>query len=451
MGLLRGGTIVSGAGCRRADVRWSGERIVSVAPDLEPAAGESVIDAGGAFILPGLVDPHLHIALDTGLYRTPDDWTTGTRTAALGGITTVVDFATQFSEQTYAEGFEARRAETDGKTVIDFGLHMMVTDRIRAGSMDQLVARGVGAVKVYTTYRPNYFQDDATLLAIMREAAAHGLLVMVHAENDALVSAAKEDLLAAGFRGLRWHGAARPEFAEVEAAHRCCLLAREAGCALYVVHNSSHRTVDVIAEAKSAGVGVYSETCPQYLTLDESLYESAEPWRYILQPPLRARDCVDGLWERLAAGAVDVVGTDHCDYSVAQKTEADDFTTTPGGLPGLDTLLPLLWHEAVSVRGLDPSLIARVSAEHPARIFGLADRKGAIATGHDADLVLLDPTGTWTVRGDERPGTAQYSPWEGRTLTGRIRGVWSRGERLVADGVCDASPGRGRYLPTLAS
>jgi dihydropyrimidinase len=445
--LIRNGRVVSESECRVCDVRFGSGVIEEVGPSLEARPGEETFDIAGRYVLPGLIDPHLHIKLDTGLYHTPDDWRIGTRAAALGGITTVIDFATQFPHQDFREAFDARISEIEGNAAIDYGLHMMITDRKRAGSMRALVERGVGSVKVYTTYRPNYFQDDYALIEIMREAAAHDLIVMVHAENDALVSGATADLVASGRTGLRWHGAARPEMAEPEAAQRCLVLAEEAGAALYVVHNSSPRTVDVIRRAREAGQVAWSETCPQYLTLDDSVYEGPEPHRFILQPPLRSRAAVEGLWERIRDGSVHVLGTDHCDYSLAQKLEHTAFTKTPGGLPGLETFLPLMHHFGVVSGRIAITDLVRLCSASAARIFGLWPRKGVLAPGSDADVVVVDPAARRILSGGALTGTAGYSPWEGVEVQGAVTDVWSRGERVVDAGRFVGAYGRGLYLP----
>ncbi|RMH58682.1 MAG: dihydropyrimidinase [Candidatus Hydrogenedentota bacterium] len=446
--LIKNGTVVTENESRRCDLRIEGERITAMG-NLDPIDGEEVLDAGGLLVLPGLIDPHLHIRLDTGIYSTPDDWEIGTREAALGGVTTVLDFATQFPGQSWEQALEARQAEIRGKAIVDYGLHMMVTDRRAAGSFEEMAAAGVDAVKVYTTYRPNYYQDDAALLEIMGRAAKAGLPIMLHAENDAIVTEATERLLAGGDRALRFHGRARPEFAEVEAAHRACFLAAEAGCVLYIVHNSSPRTVDVIEAARRSGQVIWSETCPQYLTLDESVYETSDAWRFILQPPLRSRTAVEGLWERVLRGTVDCLGTDHCDYSIEQKRAADDFSKTPGGLPGLETLLVLTYDEGVVKRGLKMERLVALCCANPARAFGLYPRKGTIAVGSDADIVFFDPEQEWVIRADERVGTARYNPWEGRKVRGRVRRVFSRGEEIVSEGECRAEPGRGRFCGKL--
>lgn len=441
--IFKNGRLVTEEGEYPSDLAVENGKIVDVSESIEPSPDDCVVDAADLYILPGLIDPHLHIQLDTGIYKTPDDWKVGTESAALGGITTVIDFATQFPGLNYTSALEARLNEIEGRAVVDYGLHMMITDQHAAGKMSTLKELGVGSVKVYTTYRPNYFQDDAQLLSIMKEAAENDLLVLVHAENDAMVTSATEAFVKDGKTSLANHGRARPEFAEVEAARRVLFLAREAGCRIYIVHNSSPRTVDEVVLAQEEGLKAYSETCPQYLTLDDSLYESEEAYKYILQPPLRSAESRDLLWQRVLEGEVDTIGTDHCDYSLKQKKEHTDFRRVPGGLPGLQTSFALMYQNGVVERDMTLSDLVRLMSANPARIFGLWPRKGVLEPGSDADFVLFDPESSWTIRASEMIGTAGYSPWEGTELTGRIRAVYSRGEKIVENGEVMAKAGRG--------
>ncbi|MGC9357599.1 MAG: amidohydrolase family protein, partial [Anaerolineae bacterium] len=353
--LIRGGRIVTPDEVLEADVLVEEGAIRAVGYDLLRAfsggeSGESevpdyleVVDATGLLVLPGVIDAHAHIALDTGIYKTPDDWFTETRAAAYGGVTTVIDFATQFEGQTLREAVEARWEEA-ALSVIDYALHVMVT-HIPWGREDELgvlAELGTTSVKLYTTYRPNYYADDATLYRLMEAAGRYGLLTLVHCENDALVTAQTEALVQEGKTALRYHGVARPVLAEHEATARVLFLADAAGAPVVIAHNSSAGTVALIAAARDGGQVVFSETAPQYLLLDATVYEGSEPWRYILQPPLRAPEEKEPLWEFVSAGVVDMIITDHCDYSRQQKLAHDDFTKTPGGLPGMELLLPLV-------------------------------------------------------------------------------------------------------------
>ena len=402
--LIRGGTLVTPEDTFEADLLIQGERIKAIGHGLPVARDTVVVDAEGCYVLPGVIDAHTHIALDTGIYQTPDDWFVGTRAAACGGVTTVVDFATQFPGRTLREAVGARLEEAR-EAVIDYALHVMVTDLPpgREGELADLVELGTTSVKLYTTYRPNYCADDATILRLMSACADLGLLPLVHCENDALVTAQTEALVAAGETGWRHHGRSRPALAEQEAVQRILFLAEAANSPVHIVHCSTGRSVALVVEARDNGQAVSCETCPQYLLLDNTVYEGPEPWRYILQPPLRDPDEPDRLWALVEGGAVDLIATDHCDYTLAQKTATDDFTQTPGGLPGMETLLPLTYtYGVVEGRLTLPQLVGLLSA-NPARVWGLWPRKGALLPGSDADAFVRCARGLGGAESAARP------------------------------------------------
>jgi dihydropyrimidinase len=406
-----------------------------------------VVDAEGLMVLPGVIDAHTHIELDTGVFKTPDDWFTETRAAAYGGVTTVIDFATQYEGQSLREAVEARLTEA-APAAIDYAFHVMVTDlpHDREGELSDLLELGTPSIKVYTTYRPNYYVDDATVLRLLEAAGRRGIVTLVHCENDAIVTARTQALVDAGKTALRYHAEARPAFAEQEAAHRVLFLARAADAPVVIVHNSTALTSALVAEARDEGQVVYSETAPQYLVLDERAYESDEPWRYILQPPLREPEEKEGLWYLLSAGAIDMLITDHCDYTKAQKQEVEDFTRTAGGLPGLETLLPLTVTYGVDAGWLTWSDAARLLAENPAKIYGLWPRKGALLPGSDADLVLYDPEPEGEITHEDLHTIAGYTPYEGLRVKGRVVATLRRGEFLVRDGEFVGERGGGQFL-----
>jgi len=445
--LIQSGTLVTPEGIFQADLLVQGERIKAIGRGLPVAHDTRMIDAEGCYVLPGVIDAHTHIALDTGIYRTPDDWFVGTRAAACGGVTTVVDFATQFPGQTLREAVEARLEEAR-EAVIDYALHVMVTDLPpgRERKLADLVDMGTPSIKLYTTYRPNYYADDATILRLLEAAADIGLLPLVHCENDALVTAQTEALVAAGEIGWRYHGHSRPALAEQEAVQRVLFLAEAAGCPVHIVHCSTARSVALVVEARDNGRIVTCETCPQYLLLDSAAYEGPEPWRYILQPPLRDPDEPDRLWALVEAGAVDMITTDHCDYTLAQKTAADDFTRTPGGLPGLETLLPLMYTYGVAEGRLSLSQLVALLSANPARVWGLWPRKGALLPGSDADIVIYDPEPEGVIRAEDLHHLAGYTPYEGLRVQGRVRATISRGQIIYREGRFTGRRERGEFV-----
>lgn len=445
--IIKNGTLVTAENTFHGDVLIEGEKIAALAADLPTTSQDQVIDAGDCVVLPGIIDAHTHIQLDTGIYQTPDDWLIGTETAACGGVTTVIDFATQFPGQGLADAVNNRRKEAE-LAAIDYGLHCMVTDlpSRQEDELDALIQAGVPSIKLYTTYRPNYYIDDAALLRLMQAAAERGVLTLVHCENDALVAAATEALVAMGETGLANHGRARPALAEVEAVQRVLLLAREVNAPIYIVHCSVARSVELVAEARARGQTAFAETCPQYLLLDESVYQGEEPHRFILQPPLRAADNNAGLWKLVENGTVDVVATDSCDYTLDQKTAHDDFKRTPGGLPGIETLLPLLASYGVAENRLSWPHLVRLLSTNPARVFGLYPRKGTLMPGADADVTIYHPDEPYTLSADELHGRAGYTPFEGFPLRGRVKMTLSRGQVVYESGEFKGRPGHGKFV-----
>jgi dihydropyrimidinase len=461
--IVRGGQVVTATDVVEANVLVEGEQIVGlVAHESDVWPDARVVDARECYVFPGLVDPHTHIQLDTGIYQTADNWEIGTRTAAFGGVTTVIDFATQFEAMTFQEALEARLKECE-PALIDYGLHMMITDLPRdpdtaARGLRDLRDRGVPSIKLYTTYRPNYYADDAELLHTFR-AMPKDMIAMVHCENDAIVTDATRRLVAAGQTSWTYHGQSRPPEAEVEAIRRVMYLAGEvANVPIYIVHCS---TTASIYEAQPSldrdQMSFFCETCPQYFVLNDDRYSRPKTEHFILQPPLRPQEnWIDlaKMWKHLS-----VISTDHCDYTLAQKREHKEFTKTPGGLPGLETSFQLAYtygvHLAQQRLATDknfhgspmplPELAKRMST-HPARIFGLYPQKGAILAGSDADLMIYDPAPEVTIRAEDLHTISGYTPYEGMTVKGRVRTVISRGAVLVTDGELHGEPGRGQFL-----
>lgn len=449
--LIRNGLVVLPEGERQGDILLRGEKIAAIGSGLSAEGADQVIDASGCVVLPGLVDPHTHIVLDTGIYKTPDDWEVGTRTAACGGVTTVIDFATQFPGQDVTEALAAREREIGGLAQIDYGLHMMLTklpedDATLDRWMAELLDLGVNAIKVYTTYKPNYFQPDDALLRVFKAAAGHELVVMIHCENDMLVAAARDALVKAGKTSLAYHGQARPALAEVEAANRTLFLGRAAGNPIiYVVHCSASGTVTEVTEAARRGQKAIAETTVQYLSLDETVYKGVHPEWGIMQPPLRAPEEKDRLWAQVASGEIATIGTDHCDYTIEQKGEHSEFTKTPGGIPGLETMLPLLATHGVAAGRITWSRLAELTSRNPARIFGLK-QKGELREGGDADVVIYDPRVETRIEAKRLHNLAGYTPYEGMAVQGAVRDVFVRGRQLVREGEFQPAPHWGKFV-----
>lgn len=445
--LVRGGTIVTAERTILADVLIADGKIQAIGTSLLLPETCQVIDAGGLLVLPGIIDAHTHIQLDTGLYQTADNWFEGSRAAAYGGITTVVDFATQSPGQSFEQALADRLVES-ARSVIDYAFHMMITD-LPPGQEDEigvLPELGVQSIKMYTTYRPTYYADDAKLLRWLEAAARYGLISLVHCENDALVTAQTESLVQSGRTGWAYHGSARPALAEKEAVARVLFLAKSVGAPVVIGHNSTGSASEQVAAARAAGQVAFSETAPQYLLLNESLYAGSEPWRYILQPPLRSPAESAALWAAISRHEVDMLITDHCDFRRAQKLAADNFTKTPGGLPGTETLLPLMATYGVAAGRMEWTDLVRMMALNPATIYDLWPRKGDLAPGGDADLVLFDPAAEGMVSAEDLHMIAGYTPYEGMPVKGKVVSTLRRGEFLVRDGVFVAEEGSGRFV-----
>lgn len=446
--IIKGGTLVSGKSLLFADLAYESGIIAEITETIEPDADDEVIDASDKFVLPGIIDAHTHIQLDTGIYATPDNWTLGTEIAAAGGVTTVIDFATQLPGQSFDEALDIRLRETEG-AIVDYGLHCMITDfsDANAASLQVLVDRGVPSMKMYTTYRPNYYMPDDITIALMRRTAEIGGLLQAHAENDSIVTDATQRLIRQGNTGWRYHAAARPIQATQEAVSRLLFLSSYTECPLYIVHSTSAREIDLVTQARMEGIPAWIETCPQYLLLDTGVFEGEHPEWFIFQPPLRDAGEPEKLWEKVVDGSVHVIGTDSCYYTIDQKQAQTEFSKTPGGIPGIETLLPLIYTYGVDSGKITMIDLVRMLCENPARLFGLSSRKGCLRPGADADIVLFDPAPEGKISYEALHDQAGYSPYQGLRTAGIVKATISRGEVIFLDGQVVGRKGRGRFIP----
>ncbi|MBA3876699.1 MAG: dihydropyrimidinase [Anaerolinea sp.] len=447
--LVHDGTVVSPRGLRRADVRCRDGTIVEIGTHLAPA-GEQMLDAGDSYVLPGIVDPHVHFALEAKPHRTADDFASGSTAALAGGVTTVIDFAHQHAGEGFEEALDRRLAEAVSCRT-DYSLHLIVTD-ISGGQMAEmshLSERGVTSAKLYSTYRAaGFFCDDYVVLEFMRAAAELGWVVMVHCENDAIVEGTRASFVRQEKVEFRYHGASRPAVAEVETVERMLCFAGDTGAAVYPVHLSVGESARLIAAARRRGVTAFGETCPHFLVADERVYEDdARAARFIHTPPLRAEREQAILWAELGAGGLQTVGSDHCGYTLAQRTDFADIVKVAPGVPGIETLLPLLYTYGVVAERMRMEDLAAVASENAARIFGLYPRKGVVAEGSDADLVIYKPHGTRTLDDQTVRSAARYSPFAGMPVRGRVAATILRG-RIAFDGTDVIVPeGTGRFVP----
>ncbi len=445
--LVRGGTLVPPESVRRADVRCRGSRVAEVGEGLE-TRGEMVLDAGGALVFPGIIDPHLHFALVASPHRTADDFRSGSASALAGGVTTFIDFAHQHSGESLLEAVD-KRLEEAAWSRADYSLHVIVTDLSR-GQLEELPTlsdRGFASAKVYTTYRAaGFYCDDYTILQLMQAAAAVGWVVMIHCENDAIVEGTRSRLVQEGKVHFTDHARSRPAIAEVETVQRMILLARETRCAIYPVHLSAGESARLVAAARAQGLPIVGETCPHFLVADDSIYETKQAARFIHTPPLRSKEDQRTLWEELRGDGLQTVASDHCGYTLRQRTDYGDITRVAPGIPGTETLLPLLFTYGVGTGRLRLSDLARICCANPARTFGLHPRKGAVVEGSDADLFLYDPASRGTIHDEQVRSAAGYSPFHGMSVEGRVVGTVLRGEVVYDGNNVVAAEGHGRLI-----
>jgi dihydropyrimidinase len=445
--LIRGGRVVTATGERDADVLVRDGTIAEVRPGI--AASEDVIDATGLLVLPGVVDPHTHLLLDTGTARTADDFDSGSLSAAAGGVTTFLDFAPQLPGQRFAQALQSRLDLIEGRSYIDYAIHLNIAHLPPGWERDlaALVEAGVTSAKIYTTYRGTiFYADDWTWYRLMERSREAGFLVQVHAENDAIVEGMAQQLVDEGKRSLKFHALARPGVAEAEAVGRGLLFSRATGSPVYFVHLSTPLAVDLITEARRGGIQAIAETCPHYLVLDDSRYGQPDAARYVMTPPLRDLESQAQLWDRLSRGAIQSIGSDHCGFSLSQRTGIDDFRQISPGIPGVETTLLLMHTFGVVPQRISRSDLVRLLSTNPAKIFGLWPQKGDLQPGSDADLVLFDPRPTRVLSAAELHSRAGYSPYEGLTVTGKVQTTICRGRVVYREGAIVADRGAGRFV-----
>ena len=449
--LIKGGTIVNADAMSRADVLVDGDEIALIGVDLDVPA-DTVIDATGKWVIPGGIDGHTHMQLPFGGTFAKDTFETGTRAAAFGGTTTIIDFAVQPRGGTLRAGLDEWHEKADGKACIDYGFHMIVSDMRDdvLPEMDRLVEEGITDFKLFTAYPGVFFSDDASIFKALRQTTKNGGLILVHAENGPVIDVVAADLVAAGTTDPIGHGTARYPVLEGEATNRVIRLAKAAGAPVYFVHMSAKDAVDELRRARDEGLLVFAETCPQYLFLSlDDLGHGFDGAKFVCSPPLRDR--AGGhqaeLWKGLIADDLQLVATDHCpfDFHGQKELGRGDFRKIPNGLPGVEERVDLVHDGGVVTGKIGPSRWVELVSTAPARMFGLP-RKGSISVGLDADIVVYDPTRKHVLSATTHHMDVDYSCYEGREVTGGSDVVLSRGRVVVDHGKWLGSAGHGRFL-----
>jgi dihydropyrimidinase len=450
--LIKGGRVVTAADDYVADVFVDGERVSLIGESLDREA-DRVIDATGKYVLPGCVDPHTHLDMPFGGTVTIDDVQSGQTAAAFGGTTCHVDFCIQAKGQTFAGALADWHAKAEGKQLIDMGYHIAVTDLSAPDALDELATlpdQGVTSYKLFMAYKGALQVDDETLFRTMEVAAATGALVMVHAENGDAIDVLVKKALAEGHTEPRWHALTRPPETEGEATNRAIQLARVAGCALYVVHVSCREAVEPIAAARAKGWNVWGETCTQYFFVDQTFLEQPEfeGAKFVYTPPPRPKANQQVLWDAVRTDVLSAISTDHCAFLWdGQKTLGrDDFSKIPNGGPGIENRLQMIHHFGVGERRITLNRMVELLATNPAKLFGLYPRKGTLAVGSDADIVVFDPEKRVTISAASHHSKVDYNLFEGTDVIGSPEVVLLRGNVLVDNGELVASPGIGRYV-----
>ena len=450
--LIKGGLVVTASDSTVADVFVEDERISLIGEDLDVQA-DRVIDAAGKYVLPGCIDPHTHLDMPFGGTVTIDDVESGQTAAAFGGTTCHVDFCIQGKGQTFAQALDDWRAKANGRQVIDMGYHMAVTDLAEGGTLEELASlpeQGVTSYKLFMAYKGALMVDDETLYRTMEVAAKTGALVMVHAENGDVIDILVREALEAGHTEPLYHALTRPPEAEGEATNRAIQLAHLAGAPLYVVHVTCKEAVDPIAAARANGWDVWGETCTQYFftSLDDISKPNFEGAKYVFSPPVRDKSNWDVLWNAVRTDALSAISTDHCAFSFeGQKTLGkDDFSKIPNGGPGIEDRLRMIHEFGVRAGRISLNRMVELLATNPAKLFGLYPRKGTIAVGSDADLVVFDPNKRVTLSAKTAHSKVDYNLYEGTQVTGSPEVVLLRGHVLVENDELVASPGIGQFV-----
>lgn len=456
--IVKGGTIVSASDSFVGDLAVADGRVAAVGDIKDPA--KKTLDARGKVVVPGGIDVHTHFDMPFMGATTIDDFSTGSTSAMFGGTTSIVDFAIQKKGETFRHALDDWHKRAAGKSAVDYGFHMIVTDFPEKAEkeMDKLVDEGVSSFKLFMAYPGIFMSDDATIFRALMRTKENGGTICMHAENGSVIDVLIAKAIREGKTSPEWHALTRPMTAEAEATHRAIAMAEIAGVPIYFVHLSAGDAMEEVRMARYRGLPVYAETCPQYLYLSHEDYKRPgfEGAKFVMSPPLRPEGNAERLWAGLKRNDLQVVSTDHCSFCM--KAEAgkpgkelgkDSFAKIPNGAPGVEYRLLLLW-DAVQKGRISENRFVEITSTTPAKLFGLYPRKGHLSPGADADFVVIDPNKPHTFSLKNHHSAADYNPYEGVTVKGSIRDVFSRGESMVEGGKWTGSTRHGKFLKRTA-
>lgn len=450
--VIENGTIVTSASIFKGDILIRRGKIAVIGRALRYEHPEChCIDATGKLVLPGAIDGHTHLDMPIGDIRSSDDFLTGTRAALFGGTTTIIDYANQTPGESLHNALQQWKQRATGKAVCDYGFHLTVSDPRPECLLEipTLASEGISSFKCFFAYPGRLMIDDAAFLKLMSLSAKHNLLINLHAENGHMVSHATHTLLDSGHTGPDVHHMAHPKEAEIEAVQRALNLMTITGGMLNIVHVSCSESIDRIAIARRNGIRVHAETCPQYLVLTDRLYSRTgmEASKWVMSPPLRKPGDNRALWQALAGGTIDTIGTDHCPFNFNdEKRNAGRFDRIPNGIPGVEDRVELLYSQGVRRNRITPTRWVQLIATNPARLYGLYPKKGDIIPGADADLVIFDPEHRHIISDGSRHMQVDYNPYAGMELTGKVEQVFLRGHQVVRNSELLVDPGFGRFM-----
>jgi dihydropyrimidinase len=449
--VISNGTVITATDTYASDIGISNGRIAAMAQALPTENAGKVIDAAARFVMPGGVDVHTHLDMPFGGTTSADDFESGTVAAAYGGTTTLIDFAIQYRGQSLRHAFETWMKKAERKAAIDYAFHCIITDLgdAQLEEMGELINEGVSSFKLFMAYPGVFMVDDATIFRAMSQAAKFGGLICMHAENGNVIDVIVRRALAEGKRAPKYHALTPPPTAEGEATGRAIALSEIAGAPVYIVHLSCHEALEKVREARDRGLPAYAETCPQYLYLSLEQMEAPgfEGAKYVFTPPLREKWHQEKLWQGLARDTLQAVSTDHCPFCLKEKELGkDDFTKIPNGGPGIEHRLSLVYTGGVHGGRFSPNRFVQLVSTAPAKLFGLFPRKGTIAVGSDADLVVFDPNEEQVISVKTHHMRVDYSMFEGTRIKGVPRTVLSRGRPVIEEGKFVGRAGSGEFV-----